>query len=326
MKRVLSVLILIISVCFLSSHDMYLKLEQYFVEPFSETTIQLFNGTFDRSENVIDRDRMLDVSVVSNGKRLHPGESSWFEMDSITYLNLETKESGTYLVGVSTKARSIEMDAQAFNDYLKHDGVLDMLKKREVDGTLENDAKELYSKHVKTIIQVGETFSKDWTTNLGYPIEFIPLENPYELHPGHKLSIQLLYNQEPLTNQLVYVGNKRQGITHTHDGNTHTHDSNESHEHTDLVSYRTNDQGVIEIEINSEGVWYLRTIHLKEVNQDDFTHESNWATLTFAIGEGHSHAHADQEHHHEESIPTAVFLIVSLGLITALFFWFKRKK
>jgi uncharacterized GH25 family protein len=305
---------------------MYLKLDQYFIAPFSKTTVQLFNGTYERSENVIDRDRMIDVSVVLNGQLIHPSENSWFERDSITFLNLETKEPGNYVVGVSTKARIIEMDAQAFNDYLKHDGVLDMLAKREAEGTLESPAKELYSKHVKTIIQVGDSFSEDWKMNLGYPIEFIPLENPYEIHPGHKLPVQLLYNQEPLINQLVYVGNKSQGITHTHDGDTHSHDSNESHEHTDLVSYRTNDQGVIEIDINSEGVWYLRTIYLQEVNQDDFTHESNWATLTFAIGEEHSHAHADQEHHHEESIPTTVFVIVSLVLITALFFWFKRKK
>ena len=85
--------VLVIALVLFSSHDMYLKLDQYFIAPFSKTTVQLFNETYERSENVIDRDRMIDVSVVLNGQRIHPSENSWFERDSITFLNLETKEN-----------------------------------------------------------------------------------------------------------------------------------------------------------------------------------------------------------------------------------------
>ena len=119
MKRINTFLLSLVCLMILSSHDMYLKLDQYFLNPFTKTTIQLFNGTFDSSENVIDRERMEDVSVVFGGERTQPSATKWFEKDSITFLELETKEAATYVIGVSTKARSIEMDAQAFNDYLK---------------------------------------------------------------------------------------------------------------------------------------------------------------------------------------------------------------
>lgn len=57
---------------FLSSHDMYLNLNSYFLETFTKSTVALFNVTFEKSENVIDRGRMTDVSIVQNGSRIHP--------------------------------------------------------------------------------------------------------------------------------------------------------------------------------------------------------------------------------------------------------------
>ena len=322
MKKLIYLPLIAIALVLLSSHDMYLKLNNYFLDTFTKSTVELFNGTFDKSENVIDRDRMTDVSILQNGERFHPSEDSWYEKDSITYLDFETQSEGTYVIGLSTRARTIEMDAEAFNDYLKHDGVLDLLEKREADGTLDTGAVELYSKHVKTIVQVGEALSDDWMTALNYPIEFIPLENPYDIHVGHKLPVQLFANQEPLASQLVYLGYKAPSTTHTHDGSTHTHDSDESHEHNDLQQFRTNKNGVIDLPIDREGVWYLRTIHLVELADSEHTHESNWATLTFAVGEGHSHEHSEEGH---DEIPTYYFIVASVLLIALLFFFFRSR-
>jgi uncharacterized GH25 family protein len=322
MKKLIYLPLIAIALVLLSSHDMYLKLNNYFLDTFTKSTVELFNGTFDKSENVIDRDRMTDVSILQNGERFHPSEDSWYEKDSITYLDFETQSEGTYVIGLSTRARTIEMDAEAFNDYLKHDGVLDLLEKREADGTLDTGAVELYSKHVKTIVQVGEALSDDWMTALNYPIEFIPLENPYDIHVGHKLPVQLFANQEPLASQLVYLGYKAPSTTHTHDGSTHTHDSDESHEHNDLQQFRTNKNGVIDLPIDREGVWYLRTIHLVELADSEHTHESNWATLTFAVGEGHSHEHSEEGH---DEIPTYYFIVASILLIALLFFFFRSR-
>ena len=322
MRKLIYLPLIAIALVLFSSHDMYLKLNNYFLDTFTKSTVELFNGTFDKSENVIDRDRMIDVSILQNGERFHPSEDSWYEKDSITYLDFETEAAGTYVIGLSTRARTIEMDAEAFNDYLKHDGVLDLLEKREADGTLDTGAVELYSKHVKTIVQVGEALSDDWMTALNYPIEFIPLENPYDIHVGHKLPVQLFANQEPLASQLVYLGYKAPSTTHTHDGSTHTHDSDESHEHNDLQQFRTNKNGVIDLPIDREGVWYLRTIHLVELADSEHTHESNWATLTFAVGEGHSHEHSEEGH---DEIPTYYFIVASILLIALLFFFFRSR-
>lgn len=319
----------------LSSHDMFLKLDQYFLKANTDSVIQLYNGTFERSENAITRDRMLDVSLVGNGERINPDTSSWYDENNTTYLSFTTGSPGTWVAGVSTKARSIGMSAEDFNDYLEHDGVLDMLEARKSNGTIGDSAVERYSKHVKTVFQVGDKLTDDYKTELGYPIEFLLLDNPYDIHPGHDLRVKLVLNQKPLSNQLVYVGAKSTTKEHSHDGHSHSHDEDADHTHDELIQFRTDEQGMLNVPITSEGVWYLRTIHLIEVEEEGLTHESNWATLTFAVGGGHTHdhghshdghSHSDHDHTHGEGIPDYVYGLLSLGVIAALFFWFRRKK
>ncbi|MEO1255252.1 MAG: DUF4198 domain-containing protein, partial [Bacteroidota bacterium] len=208
---------------------MYLKLGEYFLEPNKDYVIELFNGTFDRSDNVITRDRMLDVSLVGNETRTQVDTSAWFEKEQTTYLNFTTQSPGTWVAGVSTKPRDFGMSAESFNNYLEHDGVLDMLDTRKQNGTLGDSAAERYSKHVKIIFQVGNKRTEDYKTALGYPIEFILSENPYDLHPGHELPVKLFFDQKPLANQLVYVGTKTATEVHTHDGSTHPYEVESVH-------------------------------------------------------------------------------------------------
>src|SRR6266550_366728 len=57
-----SALLLIAST--LSAHDLFLRLDSFFVRPESVVVIKVLNGTFSKSENAITRDRLRDISVV----------------------------------------------------------------------------------------------------------------------------------------------------------------------------------------------------------------------------------------------------------------------
>lgn len=342
-------LLITIPIC-LCSHDLYVKMNTYFLKPNKETTLSLYNGTFEKSENIITRDRMLDASLVYNGKRLAIDESQWTDKDStITQFKFAPIETGTYVAGVSTKARNIELSAEKFNNYLKHDGVLDMLEYRKANELLEQDAIESYQKHVKAIFQVGKETSEDWNVVLGYPIEFVPLANPYGKYTGDKLEVQLLLDGKPLTNQLVYAdyikvhhnhdhGNhhnhehKDETHEHKHDGShshgdkehEHKHDEDsEAHSHTDGKQLRTDKKGIVSIDLSEDGIYYLRTIHMINIeDHETLTHESKWATLTFEV----THAHNNHTHKHEDEnhIPTWVFLAGSVLIIGILFLVFKK--
>ena len=274
MKRLVGLILLVF---ILSSHDLFIKMDSYFLQPNTDSKLSLFNGTFENSENIITRDRMLDVSIVSNGKRMRVDSSQWSDVDSTqTVLDFTTGSSGTYLAGVSTRARNIALSASDFNDYLEHDGVLDMLEKRKTTGTLYEDAVEKYSKHVKAVFQVGDSLSNDWKAVLGYPIEFIPQQNPYSLTLGNTIQVLLLRDGNPLSDQLVYAGFADSDHTHTGE---HTH---EAHHH-DEQQRRTDKNGMCDFKIDHSGLWYVRTIHLVESDIDSLTHESNWASLSFEV-------------------------------------------
>ena len=327
----------------LCSHDLYIKMDGYFLQPNQQASLSLYNGTFEKSENIITRDRMLDASVVAHGERTAIQPEQWRDQDStITRLDFNTGKPGTYVAGVSTKARNIALTADQFNNYLKHDGVLDMILKRTNDNSLNEDAVESYEKHVKAIYQVGDVKTEDWKTVLGYPIEFVPLANPYEKYNGDKLEVKLLLDGQPLTNQLVYADHIKSDNTHDQQGHSHNHQeeghshahkgdseaaSAEGHTHTSGQQLRTNAEGVVNVNLPEEGVYYLRTIHMIEVtDSDELTHRSKWATLTFEVSHRHdSSTHTHDDHHHEGGIPTWIFIMGSLLVIGLLFLVFRKK-
>ncbi len=362
-------LIGILCMVLLCSHDMYLKMDSYFIAPNRDAIIHLYNGTFEKSENVIDRNRMLDASLIGNGERIKIEDNQWSEKDSITILRFKSGEEGTWIAGVSTKPRNIEMEAEDFNNYLEHDGVKDMLQQRKDNNTLATNAIEKYSKHVKTIFQVGDERTSDWQTELGYPIEFIPLSNPYEAHTGDTLQVKLILDGKPLANQLVYADFKASEQGHSHGDTDHSHDSSEkthSHENTDTdhthgdeththsneratdnsahehshegeeenvththttgQELRTNEEGIVDVNLTNDGIWYLRTIHLVTTEEEGLTHESNWATLTFEVSHSHEHSEVSHEHEQEDGFPTYIFWILSIVIIAGLFFWFSRNR
>ena len=45
----------------LLAHDLFLKLDSWCLAPNSPVTVDLFNGTFDRSDNVITRDYDVEL-------------------------------------------------------------------------------------------------------------------------------------------------------------------------------------------------------------------------------------------------------------------------
>ena len=301
---------LLFTILILCSHDLYIKMETYFLKPNQQAVLSLYNGTFEKSENIITRDRMLDASFIAQGKRETIKPEQWKDQDStITQLPFTTGEAGTYVAGVSTKARNIKLTADKFNDYLKHDGVLDMLELRTNKGILNQDAVESYQKHVKAIYQVGDVKTKDWITVLGYPIEFVPQANPYQKYSGDTLALKLLLDGKPLANQLVYADYLKKGHTHTKNGHSHKHEgkkhshkhkhgegkhshshegkkhshkhgkdkhshdkkskTEKPHTHTSGQQLRTNDKGIVFVKLPEDGIYYVRTIYMTEITHSD---------------------------------------------------------
>ena len=269
----LSLLTIALALTGAEAHDMFLILPAGGAQPESEIEAPLFNGTIDKSENTIERDRMQDVTVVdAEGWADHPPTESWRDDGDTSVLTVETGPPGTLLVGVSTRPRLIELSAEDFNEYLRHDGVRDVLDDRTRDGELDRPAREWYSKHVKTLIQVGGESSDTWQHRLGYPVELVPMDDPAGLAPGDTLQVLVLADGEPLAGQLVYA---------SYEG-YHAHDEDDG-THREAFEDRSDMNGIVRLDVTRSGRWYLRLIHMVPSDEEGLDYESNWATLTFEV-------------------------------------------
>ena len=249
------------------AHDLFLKLDNYFVAVNDKISVKILNGSFQASEGAITFARISDVSVVSPmGTRTNPKEADFTKDDKTTFLNLQPSEQGNYVVGLSTMTREIDLEAKDFNEYLSHDGIPDTLAERKRDKELTKKVRERYSKHVKIIFQAGAKQSDNYKTALGYPVEIVPVTNPYSLKSGNTFEFQCLKDGKPLVNQFVMTGRE---------------DANGK-----LIvgkNIRTDKNGTAKIKLDGAGKWYVRFINMTRLTDPNLNYESKWATLTFQI-------------------------------------------
>ncbi len=247
------------------AHDLFLKLDTYFLEPRARVRIPVLNGTFTKSENFVATDRLADISVVSPAGRtkLTPA-SAWSPgPDSTSLLSIELGDAGTYVAGASTRPRAFALTAEQFNAYLEEDGIPDVLAARRAGNELGKGARERYSKHVKAVFQVGEARSAGFGVVLGYPAEIVPLENPYTIGSGASLRVRCLVDGRAVANQTVLWGGG--GVT------------------TAERSTRTDSLGVAQVTLDAAGKWYVKFVHMVRATEPGLDYESKWATLTFEI-------------------------------------------
>jgi hypothetical protein len=282
-RTIFAIILLAATTAVAYGHDLFVKLDSYFVEPHSTVTIPILTGVFKLSQNAIMADRLQDISIVSPSGRTHIDTIQWAgdtTLADTTYLTIETQEPGTYVVGASTLARDLPLSGADFNNYLEHDGVPDVLQARRDNDELDKDVVEKYEKHPKAIFQVGDTPDRPKTwwqfwkpdselaylTELGYPAEMVPVVNPYLLQVGDSILVRCLVDGQPVANQYVRAGG----------------------EGTSGVSFptrytRADADGVAAFVLNAPGKYYLEFINMVPSPLDGIDYHSKWATLTFAV-------------------------------------------
>lgn len=265
-KVFIGCLVFCCAVASVSAHDLFLKLDTYFLRPNSTATVRLFSGTFYNSEGPVRRARMNDVSVVAPGGAVsRPPEAASRDLAKMSLLNVETGEAGTYVAGISTKPREINLKAAAFNEYLAHDGIPDTLAQRKQNNELKKDVRERYSKHVRAVFQVGERHTDNYKRPLGYPVEIIPQQNPYQLGVGQTIEVLCTLDGKPIPNQFVMAGWEAKRRSKR------------------PLTARTNANGIARFELSAAGKWYIKMIHMTPLNEPGVDYESKWASLTFEV-------------------------------------------
>src|SRR2546428_716231 len=113
-KHVVLAAVLLLATTSLLAHDLFLKLETYFVPPRTPVRVAVLNGSFTTSEGAVTPDRLRDLSVASAGGRVALPRDAWRPQGDTTWLALTTGAPGTYVVGASLLPREIALAAKDF--------------------------------------------------------------------------------------------------------------------------------------------------------------------------------------------------------------------
>jgi uncharacterized GH25 family protein len=177
-----------------------------------------------------------------------------------------TNTPGYYAVGYRSTQNFVELEPVKFKEYLAAEGLMAIIESREENDAAETNGREVYSRCAKSLIKIGDPASASGLdTVFGYTLELVAGANPYSLAPGDALTVQLLYESEPLEGALVIA---------------FTNDRPE-----DKQQLRTDKGGRVKLEMRHPGIWLVKAVHMipTPLSNRQADWESFWASLTFFL-------------------------------------------
>jgi hypothetical protein len=181
---------------------------------------------------------------------------------------VQLENEGTYVVGWQSKPGFVKVDPPIFNQYIVLEGYTDVIRSRRENAKEKEAGREIYSRFLKTFIQVGDPRTDDFNRSLGFKIEIMPLTNPYLLREGSDFDVRLIYDGAPLANHKIMATYEGYSIV--------------PEEYAEVT--RTDESGIARFHLSHKGIWMVRTNQMLPLHGNpDADWESFWANCTFQV-------------------------------------------
>ncbi len=269
MKKVLLLLLFLVSYTLLTAHEFWLAPDKYFYTIRDIALIRFRVGENFTGENWAGNKEKIKrlTHYLPNETQVDIAERLSTQKGDSIRLPLQTE--GTHMVVFNSTNSHIELEADKFNDYLKEDGLQAAIDFRQKNNETTKPGKEYYQRSVKTIIQVGDLKTDACTKPTSLPLDIIPLENPYAtpaMAPADNLpavKFRILFKGKPLANLLVKTWYREKNGT------------------ARMQEYRTNSRGIVTVKRYS-GPFMVSAVHMERLNGDEKADwQSYWASLNF---------------------------------------------
>ncbi|MFN3134244.1 MAG: DUF4198 domain-containing protein [Candidatus Kryptonium sp.] len=246
---------------FVYAHDYWLRPQKFILSKGDTLIVHLYVG--DKLKAEIKRELQMEMTekfeLVKNDGIVDL--LSQAKDKSIPILKREVDFDGLGLIVMERGWAHIELNAQEFNEYLKHEGITDI----KIDSK-NGVQKERYRRYLKSLVLSGkEVKGEIYKKVLGQRLEIVLLKNPYLLKVGDELEVQVLFEGKPLVNKIVTLYSVGQ---------------NDVFEQ----KVKTNKNGIARFKVKNSGFQLVRLVHLRKCeNCDDINWESFWASFSFEI-------------------------------------------
>ncbi len=262
-KKPIAFVLIFLTTSLVTAHEFWLQPKKFRYKIGEEMKVDFmvgenFTGEFwDLKRHKALKVEMHSGAVVKNLlKDVKPSEGN----------NLAYKfdKEGTHLLVMESNNAYIEMEANKFNEYLKEDGIDNILADRMKSNQLDKPSKEHYRRFSKLLVQSGGKTDDTFRKRAGFRYEIIPLSNPYALKTGDYLECRLLWDNKPAPHTMVKVWN--------HIG-----------DRSFLQDIYTEDDGTIKFPISSQGPWMVSAVKMIASEEKDADYQSLWTSLVFGI-------------------------------------------
>lgn len=173
-------------------------------------------------------------------------------------------DAGTKMLVIQSNSAFIELAGDKFNEYLKEDGLDEVYAVREKAKLLQAPARELYSRHSKLFIQVGDKLDDVYQKIAGLPIEIVPTKNPCELKKGDEVHFHVIFKGKPLFGAKVRIWNRFDN-------------------RTTIQNIYTEKDGSISMRISNSGAWMVSVVKMVPSQDSKADWQSYWGSLVFGI-------------------------------------------
>jgi uncharacterized GH25 family protein len=263
LKKIPLTILLLITVSFAQSHEFWLQPKKFTYAVGEEMVLDFMVGeNFTGEFWDLKRHKVEKIDVYASGMT----KSLLTEVKDTKGKNLTYKldKEGTHLFALESNFAYIGLEPDKFNEYLKDDGLENILEARTKQHQLDKPSKEFYKRYAKVIVQSGKKLDETYRKRLGLRIEIVPLTNPYSLKSGDYLECLVLWEGKPTPHTLVKVWNfvgRRSFLQNI---------------------YSEND-GTIKFPISSKGPWMVSSVKMMNSEKQGADYQSLWASLVFEI-------------------------------------------
>jgi uncharacterized GH25 family protein len=244
------------------AHDTWLLARSGAVAPGTAVTLDLTSGmAFPANETAIKPERISRAAV-----RL-AGDTAELKDRSAAAKSLQftarLAKPGVATLWVELAPKSIDLTPDQVKEYLDEIGATEAVRSAWQGMPEPRRWRELYSKHAKTYVRVGEPAEdRSWSEPVGMGLEIVPEKDPTALRPGEELPVRVLRNGQPFPS--FAVGLVRQGDAHG-------------------VLKTTDGEGRASFPIGQAGRWLLRATDVRRSTKPEADWESDFATMTFEV-------------------------------------------
>jgi len=250
-----------------AAHDFWIEPSRYVLEPGEGVAARLLVGHAWEKESFARKPSHLEAFEL-HGPGLTQPLVELAGADPAGRARLA--EPGVHVLVYRSRPTRLEMEAAAFESYLREEGLEAIVAERARRGESERSGLEAYARCAKALVRTPGAPSKGHDRTFDLPLELTPVSDPFAASSpegGAAIELRLTSRGIPLAGSLVEAQSLVAGESLT-------------------LSARTDAAGRVRLVLPRGGAWLFAAVHMTRAadaaGSPDW--ESWWASLTLELG------------------------------------------